>query len=299
MGSIRSVAIVANPIAGAGKGRKTAEIVRESLESAQFQVNSIFDLPTASPEQLAAETIIAIGGDGTLRAVAGRCMEVLGKVPPLLPVPMGTANLMGRYLGIDWRAADLGQKIVQSLQRAEIAMLDAAEANGQLFFLMAGVGIDAQIVHELARVRRGPINYASYILPAAMAMANYRSYRLEIAVDDQVIFPLGPAMALVANISEYGTGFPLAPYARPDDGLLDICVIPVRSPVDAVQKFFQAAAGEHLRVEGVVYTRGTRIEIRSSSEEAAAPLQIDGDSAGHTPARINLLSMRVPFVVPI
>jgi len=73
-------------------------------------------------------------------------------------------------------------------------------------------------------------------------------------------------------------------------------VIPVHSPVDAVQKFLHAAAGEHLLIEGVVYSRGKQIEIRSSQ---SAPIQIDGDSAGHTPARISVLPNRVPFITPV
>jgi diacylglycerol kinase (ATP) len=294
---IQNVAIVANPIAGQGKGRAAARLAQKGLDAAGIHSRTIFDLPSASGEHLtAADAIVAIGGDGTLRAVAGRCLLLGGKIPPLLPVPMGTANLMGRYLGIDWLAADLGQRIVQSIQRASIAQLDAAEVNGQLFLLMAGVGIDAQIVHELDRIRRGPINFASYVLPAAMAITSYRYHPLQVVADDEEIFPSAPAMALVANIAEYGTGFPLAPHARPDDGMLDICVIPVESPVDAVQKFFHAAAGEHLLIEGVVYARGKQIEIHCPEP---APIQIDGDAAGYTPARINLLPMRVPFIVPV
>jgi diacylglycerol kinase (ATP) len=297
MGLIHSVAIIANPIAGQGKGRATAERVRESLESADIQCTVIFDLPTVNRDELASMgAIVAIGGDGTLRAVAGRFLDALSTIPPLLPVPMGTANLMGRYLGIDWRAADFGQRIVQSLKRGKISMLDAADVNGQIFLLMASVGVDAQVIHEMDNLRRGPIKYASYVLPAALAIANYHYNALEVIADDEEIFASAPAMAMVANISEHGVGFPLAPDARPDDGMLDILVIPVESPVDAVQKFLHAAAGEHLLIEGVVYTRGKRIEIRSPEP---APIQIDGDSAGYTPAVINLLPVRVPFVVPV
>jgi len=59
-----------------------------------------------------------LAGMGTLRAVASRCLEVRGEIPPLLPVPMGTANLMGRYLGVHWQAGDLAQRVVQSIQAA-------------------------------------------------------------------------------------------------------------------------------------------------------------------------------------
>jgi diacylglycerol kinase family enzyme len=78
--------------------------------------------------------------------------------------------------------------------------------------------------------------------------------------------------------------------------MLDVLVIPVNSPVDAVQKFLHAAAGEHLLIEGVVYGRWKQIEIKSSPP---APVQIDGDSAGYTPVEIDLLAVKVPFVVPV
>jgi diacylglycerol kinase (ATP) len=203
---------------------------------------------------------------------------------------------MGRHLVIDWQTADLEDRIFQSLRRAQTALFDAAQCNGELFLLMAGVGIDGQIVHELDRMRRGPINYASYALPAALAIASYRYPPIQVIADEEEIFPAAPAVALVANISEYGTGFPLAPHARPDDGMLDVCVIPVDSPIDAMQKFLHAAAGEHLLIEGVVYSRAKQIEITSAQP---APIQIDGDPAGYTPVRIELLPMRVPFIVPV
>ncbi len=262
-----------------------------------MEATVIFDLAAAQRDQLAsAQAIVAIGGDGTLRAVAGRCLEVRQEIPPLLPVPMGTANLMGRHLGIHWQTAELDQQVVRSIQAARIVMFDAARANGQLFLLMAGIGLDAMIVHELDRVREGPINFASYVLPAALAIANYRYTPLEVTVDGKTIFPSAPAVAFVANISEYGTGFPIVPDARPDDGLLDVCVISVDSPADAIQKFLHAAAGELVRSEGVVYARGKGIEI---SSPRPVPVQIDGDPAGYTPLRIDLLPVRVPFIVPV
>ncbi|MGD0464459.1 MAG: diacylglycerol kinase family protein [Tepidisphaeraceae bacterium] len=305
MSPFKTVAILANPLAGQGKGKETAQCLERSLQTAGIRAPTIFDTPAASVGEASAEdaeilaaadAIIAIGGDGTLRAVASRCLKVRGDIPPLLPIPMGTANLMGRYLGIHWEAGDLPQRVVQSLQAARVVMLDAAQANGQLFLVMAGIGIDAQIIHEMDRIRDGPIKYASYVIPAALAVANYRYVPLEVVVDGKKIFPSAPAMAFVANISEYGTGFPVAPDARPDDGLLDVCIVPVVSLVDAVRQFFHAAAGEHVLAEGVVYARGKQIEVYSPQP---VPVQIDGDSAGYTPTRIGLLRVRVPFIVPV
>jgi diacylglycerol kinase (ATP) len=161
---------------------------------------------------------------------------------------------------------------------------------------MAGIGIDGQIIHEMDRIRSGPIQYASYVIPAALALAKYRYVPLEVTVDGEMIFASAPAMAFIANISEYGTGFPVAPDAQPDDGLLDVCIVPIVSLAEGVRQFFHAAAGELVLGEGVVYARGKEIEIHSPTP---VPVQIDGDPAGHTPTRIGLLSTRVPFIVPV
>ena len=92
------------------------------------------------------------------------------------------------------------------------------------------------------------------------------------------------------------TGFPILPYARGDDGVLDVCVLPCRSRVDLVRLFVLAAVGEHVNAEGVTYVKGRHVRVESQGR--AAPVQVDGDPAGHTPADIDLLPIRLPFIVP-
>src|SRR5438045_662783 len=129
-------------------------------------------------------------------------------------------------------------------------------ADGKLFLLMTGVGFDAAVVHELDRVRRGPIGYVDYLLPAALALRGYEYPSLRVTVDGREVWRPAPAVAFVGNVREYGTGFPILPDARPDDGQLDICVMPCRTPFDLARLFLQSLSGEHLREEGVVYLRG-------------------------------------------
>jgi diacylglycerol kinase (ATP) len=295
---IHRAAIVANPIAGRGRVRPVAQQIARQLESAGFDAALLIDTPpdAQADSLLHADAVIAVGGDGTLRAAATRCLELRGNIPPLLPVPMGTANLMARYLRIDWPAGDLADRAVQSVRRGQITLLDAARANGQLFLLMAGVGLDAQIVHDLHRLRTGPIRRASYLIPALMTLARYRYPPIRVLIDGAAAFEMAPAVAFVANVKEYGTGFALLPQARPDDGLLDVCIIPVKNSAEALWHFLRAALGEHLLGEGVIYARGKQIDIESLRP---VPMQVDGEPAGYTPAHIDLLPLRVPFVLPI
>jgi YegS/Rv2252/BmrU family lipid kinase len=293
--SILTVNLFVNPIAGKGKARITARNLARELRLAGLKVSLITESPEfAALEEVKCDAAVVIGGDGSLRTVAAAYRDQLGMIPPLLPVPMGTANLMGKHLGVDFRE-DLPRRVLASLLRGEVRRLDAGLANRKLFLLFAGVGIDAKIVHDLDGLRKGPINYASYLLPAARTLAGYQYPSVAVQVDGVEVFPMSPAVAFVGNISEYGTGFAMVPDAKSDDGLLDICVIPVSSPMGAIQQFLLAAAGEHVLSEGAVYMRGKEIRIESPEK---IPLQLDGDPAGETPVDIRLLPLRVPFIVP-
>jgi YegS/Rv2252/BmrU family lipid kinase len=300
---VDEILIFGNPIAGRGQGRRIAKRLAARLSAEGYSVQTSLkrpdDLKRDEVVRPNARAAIAIGGDGTLRAVADRlakeCAGADCPVPPLLVVPLGTANLMGRHLGIRWDNATMEDEIVRVLRAGKTVDLDAARANGKLFLLMAGIGFDAHVVHELARVRTGPIRYASYLLPAALAVKDYSYPALTVSVNGKTVFRNKSGFAFVGNIAEYGTGFPILPHARSDDGLLDVCVMPCSAPTDLVHLFLKAVAGEHLTEEGVVYVKGKHVRIESAQP---VPVQLDGDSAGHTPLDIDLLPTRLSFIVP-
>jgi diacylglycerol kinase (ATP) len=160
---------------------------------------------------------------------------------------------------------------------------------------MAGVGFDASVVHELGRIRSGPIDITNYVLPAVKAVAEYRFSKLTVTVDGKRVFDDGPAMAFVGNIPEYGTGFPILPLAKADDQLLDVCVMPCSTRRRLLELALAVASGDHLRQEDVVYLKGTSVRVESPD---AVPVQVDGEPAGTTPLHIDLLPGRIPFIVP-
>jgi YegS/Rv2252/BmrU family lipid kinase len=265
----------------------------------QFNVELCFDKPDTMPDSVCTDptgnlAAIVIGGDGTLRAVATRLLRP--DMPPLLIVPMGTANLMGKHLGIKWKDATFEDDVLRVLRNHRVVHLDGATLNGGLFLLMAGVGLDAHVVHELDRIRKGPIGYLSYAIPAAVALQAYDFPPLNVEVDGRHVARDVPGLAFVGNIAEYGTGFPILPHASADDGMLDVCVLPCSTRAETFKLLLLAAAGEHLHAEEVIYLKGKQVRITSSQP---VPVQVDGEAAGHTPVEIGLLPMKVPFIVPI
>ena len=299
---VRTVLIFANPIAGQGRGRRIAQALQTILFASGFDARVFFDRPDevqrdamgGADDQLAAA--ISIGGDGTLRGVVQRLIELfpIESMPAVVVVPLGTANLMSKHLGVDWSERRLQRDLPNAIAERKIARLDAATANGKLFLLMAGVGIDAHIVHELDRTRTGPIDITSYALPAALALQSYAYSPITVEADGKSIFGPRPGLAFVGNVAEYGTGFPVLPLAKSDDGALDVCVLPCASRVDLLKLAMLVATGDHLRAEGVVYTTAKHVRIASADE---VPVQVDGEAAGHLPLEIAMLEHHIPFIV--
>jgi len=316
------VLIFANPIAGRGKAQRVAGVLEEALKARGYGVRVFFSRPSElehshefvgmaakSRSEGKVKAAIVIGGDGTLRGVAqwaidsafpseeamGASGELANLPYPLLIVPMGTANLMGKHLGVNWSDDNIGEEVAAALEAGNVRRLDVARTSGGIFLLMAGVGFDAWVVHELDRVRDGPIDLFNYIMPAVKAITEYRFPILAVTVDGKMVFEKAPALALVGNIREYGTGFAILPEARPDDQLLDVCVMPCSSPKDLIKLVLNAAAGEHVRQEGVVYVKGKKVRIESTTP---VPVQVDGEPAGMTPVEMDLLPCRIPFIVP-
>lgn len=297
------VLIFANSIAGRGRGREFSQRIAAAFHRRGVTARSLWERPQEiTDDQLRTPepplAVVAIGGDGTLRAAVQRVAEFnsadVSQMPPTLVVPLGTANLMARHLGLAWNPETIGDEVVSAVLRRKVRKLDAATANGQLFLLMAGVGIDAAVVHELDRIRNGPIDLTSYAMPALLALHGYNYPPLSVAIDGKPVLENQPAMAFIGNIREYGTGFPILTMASSFDGLLDVCVLPCESRWQVLRLLMAAATGDHVHEEGVIYQKAHRIEV---SSRQPIPVQIDGDACGYTPLKVELLPYSVPFIV--
>lgn len=295
---LSSILIFANPISGRGKGRALAERLAEQLTRAGVQVHLCADRPELAPGELTgnANAVVSVGGDGTLRAVTQVLLERHGeRMPPIIVAPLGTANLMAQHLELPWRTGDPVSGILQCLRRHRVRRIDAATANGSLFMLVAGVGIDGAIVHELAKARTGAISMLSYVAPGVRSFLTHEFDRLTVNVDGVEVARSVQSIAFVGNVREYGTGFAVLPHASSSDGWLDVCVLPCKSRGDLLHIGLRAFAQEHMLHEGAVYVKGREILIESDGQ---SPVQIDGDPGGFTPLHIRLLPVKVPFIVP-
>ncbi|MGI9473018.1 MAG: diacylglycerol/lipid kinase family protein, partial [Rubripirellula sp.] len=235
--------------------------------------------------------VVAAGGDGTL-SLAASILFLEGRETPgaaVVPMPLGTENLLARHFGQESSA----ESVLQTIRHGDLLQLDAGMANEQAFLIMATCGFDAEVVRRMHLARKGHINRFSYFGPILSALRSYRFPTLHLTVDDDA--PLECCWAMVFNLPRYGGGLKIEPDAIGDDGQLDIIAFKRGSIASGIRYVSKIWSGHHLTDGEVTRLRGKEVTIRS---DAAVPLQLDGDFAGNLPLKITTLPRRIPLIVP-
>lgn len=164
----------------------------EQLQSAAGEA-----LQRARKGELAA--IIAAGGDGTIRTVAG---ELASTSVPLGIIPLGTLNHFAKDLGIPLELDDAIATTVTALPRA----IDLGEVNGRTFVNNSSVGIYPYLVVDRERKRRhdGLSKWTAMVLAILRSIRRLPMRRLRIHVENEVHEHRSPCIFVGNNEYELG-----------------------------------------------------------------------------------------------
>jgi diacylglycerol kinase family enzyme len=214
-----------------------------------------------------ASVVVAVGGDGTVRACA---QELAGTSVPLAIVPAGTANLVARALGLP---RDPGRALSVGLGGADRPVDVAALDDGTVSMAMTGIGLDAAVVGGTPAVlkrRLGWPGYAAASLPQVLAAPA----RFVVRLDDKPELLRLARSVVVGNCGLLPGGFPLLPAARPDDGMLDVGILAPAGLTDWARVGFRAITGSGRDDRRLERFQARRVEIRA---ESALARQADGE----------------------
>lgn len=168
-------------------------------------------------------TVIAVGGDGTVRAVA----EALAGTDVVLGiVPQGTGNLLARNLHVP--LGGIGAAL-QRIAAGETRTIDLGWVrvgdHEQAFAVMVGFGVDAQMLVETDDDLKKRAGWLAYVEAMGRAMAGTEMTGITIALDDAQPQEVRGHTLLIGNCGMVQGGVRLLPDARLDDGLLDLLLV--------------------------------------------------------------------------
>ena len=212
--------IIINPLSG-GQHRELADLEKAALINFPH-ADGVFTKYAGHATELAAKAakggydwVIAAGGDGTINETA---KALVGTHTALGIIPKGSGNGLARELGMPL----MYEQAWVALQKAEAVACDVGVANGEYFFNLAGVGIEAQIAKDFAEYgKTGKRGKWPYFKLGAKAVFSYEPKTLRVRYNgkDEIITPL---TLVFANGSQYGSNFTIAPRADLTDGQLDM-----------------------------------------------------------------------------
>jgi len=285
------VAIQRNPTSGSGRRNALLlELVehlrRAGLRPRLFASRERLDR-VLSDEQQRDELvgIVAAGGDGTVG-------DIINRFPgtPIAILPLGTENLLARYLHIPAS----GQAVAEMIAAGRRRQIDLCSLGERRFTIMASFGFDADVVHRTHSRRRGHIRKWHYVQPILQSLRTYTYPELRIFADDDPD-PIVARLAVLVNLPMYAIGLPVARSAVADDGLVDLRLFEQGSTFAMAHYFYKLTTGGHEALQDVRSGRAARVRIES---DEAVPIQIDGDPAGCTPAEVRVLPGELDVFVP-
>jgi|SRR5579872_2527583 len=245
-------------------------------------------LPASSSE---ADAILIFGGDGTVH----RHLPQLVKLQlPVLVVPCGSGNDFARALGLRKvrDAVSAWQKFSTTRTNAHAIDLGVIHAGEALhyFCCIGGVGLDAEVARRANRFPRWLRGHGGYVLSLLPALLSFKPVPLKISTanasgDFWVESNKPTFLAAFANTQAFGDGMKIAPRARMDDGLLDVCVIREVDKVKLFCLFPTVYFGRHLQIPEVEYCQSDRLRIET---EKPMSVYADGEYVCETPIEVTV-----------
>ncbi len=283
------VTVVVNPIkVEIDEVRSTLTDVADSAGISRLTlVETTEDDPGFGQTRAALESgaglVCALGGDGTVRAVA---QELVGTGVPLGLLPAGTGNLLARNLGgnVDSleeaaleaftgrdRRIDVGWLVLDPTPD-QLHGLPGPARNVHCFTVMAGVGFDAQMMADAPEGVKGRVGWAAYVASGGKHLTD-APFGIEMAVDGQRSAAGKARTVIVGNCGELTGGMVLLPDALVDDGRLDVATV---SPESLTQWIGLAARVLANRDDGPSLERISGNDVVVSVDPAQL-CEVDGD----------------------
>ncbi len=292
--------LIVNPAAGTVRAQLDWGIVSGRLREAGWWVAQQGTTGPGSAGSIAARAVqdgckllVVAGGDGTINEVI---QPLIGTDVALGLIPVGTANILARELGIPLDPKEAAEVLVTGHSRH----IDVGKASwpgkpDRYFCEMVGIGFDAATVHGILPEMKLALGKGAYVVSAVTTSFTHRPSRMRLLIDGRRCRRLSFMLA-ISNTGLFGADFlKITPEATVDDGLFNAALFRGQSFLSAWWEFVAIAARHLKEWTDVEFLTFRQIEVRTARP---VPVQIDGDPFGTTPLVVDMVPKALKVMAP-
>jgi YegS/Rv2252/BmrU family lipid kinase len=276
--SKRKTLFIINPKSGQKRGKHVAPALEKKLDRSLYDWSVYY---TRGPGDAALKSkseagkmdmVVAVGGDGSVNEVA---RGLIGSRSVLGIIPVGSGNGLARYLKIPMRIPDA----IGLLNNGYPKKIDTLMINDEVMLNTAGVGFDARVCHAYSRyVHRG---ISSYVKSVLKEIIHYQERKYKFYFDNEELQEEAFLLTF-SNSSQYGNNVYIAPQAKIDDGLFEVCMLkkfpPWVAPIIVIRllnkTIDQSKYYTCYKCKELVLDRGDDLEAHIDGEAITLPKKI-------------------------
>lgn len=253
---MKKVLVVSNYRAG----RKTAILNKKTLRkflyknSEDFNIVDICDVDNIDTSDY--DTIIAMGGDGTINKVLPL---VINTDKTLALIPCGTANLLAAKLGIPTSV----KRALKILNKGNIKKIDVMSINNKPCVLRFGLGYDSDIIGKTPQSLKNKFGYFAYFVAGIIFALRLKNKEYSIILDNNERV-IKASCIIVANAGNmYKNLFSIAKEGKLDDGFFDIFILKTQNPIMFFIEFLKILLNIKVNNSRAEYLKAKEITIKN------------------------------------
>jgi YegS/Rv2252/BmrU family lipid kinase len=242
------------------------------------------ELANAGKEKF--DSVIAVGGDGTVNEVA---RGLVHSGTPMGILPKGSGNGLARHIGISMNFANALQQLLSGV----VIRMDTFLLNNRLSVNVSGIGFDGHIANLFSTgTKRG---FYGYVKLTTREYFTINEFPVQLELENQ-LHHHHAFMIAVANSAQYGNNAWISPYSSIADKKLQLVIVK-KIPLYKGLAFGYSMFRRQL-VNNSVY-RSIDIENGVLKTPQPVAFHIDGEPCGHASQfEIKLQPESLKMIIP-
>ncbi len=234
------------------------------------------------------DRIIAVGGDGTVNAVAQWILSRQSQTP-LAVVPTGSANLLARTFKIPTTISRACKLAVTGT----VTQIDVGKVNDQWMVVAAGIGQDAWAVTNTRSLHKRLFGFGAYFISLWQSIRRVNETNVSLTIDGQRLQQHAKTL-FIMNFGKF-LGIPLGPDISFTDGKFSLAIIRPIGWSDYPIMLARLLGRRFSYQQRLQYYAFQKLKIEYNG---SLPLQIDGDAHPATsPIEVTVVPKALSLVV--